>query len=129
MKLGKPLKYGLLAIIVVFAGLFLWLNFYLGSSIKAVVENVGPKAIGAPLNGSYGSVPGTDSPGAAKYLEAAKAAGMNLKVARELVQKLQDDGHIRPGLVDSERSDGRPIKVWRYWPTSEGSDEPDDGAF
>ena len=61
--------------------------------------------------------------------EAAKAAGMNLKVARELVQKLQDDGHIRPGLVDSERSDGRPIKVWRYWPTSEGSDEPDDGAF
>ncbi|MFA5205131.1 MAG: AsmA family protein [Lentisphaeria bacterium] len=49
MKLGKPLKYGLLAIIVVAAVFFLWLNFYLGASIKAVVEQVGPKAIGAPL--------------------------------------------------------------------------------
>ena len=35
------------------------------------------QAIGAPLNGSYGSVPGTDSPGAAKYLEAAKVAGFD----------------------------------------------------
>ncbi len=35
------------------------------------------QAIGAPLNGSYGAVPGTDSPGAAKYLEAAKAAGFD----------------------------------------------------
>ncbi|WP_149142140.1 ABC transporter substrate-binding protein [Gemmobacter caeruleus] len=34
-------------------------------------------AIGAPLNGSYGSVPGTDSPGAAKYVELAKAAGFD----------------------------------------------------
>ncbi|MBL8560873.1 MAG: ABC transporter substrate-binding protein [Gemmobacter sp.] len=35
------------------------------------------QSIGAPLNGSYGSVPGTDSPGAAKYLEVAKAAGFD----------------------------------------------------
>ncbi|WP_151717616.1 ABC transporter substrate-binding protein [Gemmobacter serpentinus] len=35
------------------------------------------QAIGAPLNGSYGSVPGTDSPGAAKYLEVAKAGGFD----------------------------------------------------
>jgi len=34
-----------------------------------------PKAIGSDLNGSIGSVPGTDSPGAAKYSELAKAAG------------------------------------------------------
>lgn len=35
------------------------------------------QSIGEPLNGSYGSVPGTDSPGAAKYLEVAKAAGFD----------------------------------------------------
>jgi branched-chain amino acid transport system substrate-binding protein len=34
-------------------------------------------AIGAPLNGSYGSVPGTDSPGSAKFLEISKAAGFD----------------------------------------------------
>jgi branched-chain amino acid transport system substrate-binding protein len=34
-----------------------------------------PKAIGSDLNGSIGSVPGTDSPGAAKYSELAKLAG------------------------------------------------------
>jgi branched-chain amino acid transport system substrate-binding protein len=34
-----------------------------------------PKAIGPDLNGSIGSVPGTDSPGAAKYSELAKSAG------------------------------------------------------
>ena len=34
-----------------------------------------PKSIGPDLNGSIGSVPGTDSPGAAKYSELAKAAG------------------------------------------------------
>jgi len=34
-----------------------------------------PMAIGPDLNGSIGSVPGTDSPGAAKYSELAKAAG------------------------------------------------------
>ena len=34
-----------------------------------------PKAIGPALNGSIGSVPGTDSPGNAKYAELAKAAG------------------------------------------------------
>ena len=34
-----------------------------------------PKAIGPDLNGSIGSVPGTDSPGAAKYSELAKASG------------------------------------------------------
>ena len=34
-----------------------------------------PKAIGAGLNGSIGTAPGTDSPGAAKYGEMAKAAG------------------------------------------------------
>src|SRR6056300_421423 len=34
-----------------------------------------PKAIGTDLNGSIGSVPGTDSPGAAKYSELAKIAG------------------------------------------------------
>ena len=34
-----------------------------------------PKAIGSDLNGSIGSVPGTDSPGASKYSELAKANG------------------------------------------------------
>jgi len=34
-----------------------------------------PMAIGKDLNGSYGTVPGTDSPGAAKYGEMAKAGG------------------------------------------------------
>tara|TARA_B100001109_G_scaffold253501_1_gene251349 strand:- start:41 stop:1219 length:1179 start_codon:yes stop_codon:yes gene_type:complete len=34
-----------------------------------------PKAIGPDLNGSIGSVPGTDSPGAAQYGELAKKAG------------------------------------------------------
>lgn len=34
-----------------------------------------PKAIGKGLNGSYGTVPGTDSPGAAKFGDMAKAAG------------------------------------------------------
>lgn len=70
-----------------------------------------------------------EHPGELGKEEAAKAAGMNLKVARELVQKLTDDGHIRLVLTESERSDGRPIKVWRYWPSSDPSDEPDDGAF
>ena len=34
-----------------------------------------PKTIGPDLNGSIGSVPGTDSPGAAQYSELAKKAG------------------------------------------------------
>ncbi len=34
-----------------------------------------PKDIGSDLNGSYGTVPGTDSPGATKFSEMAKAAG------------------------------------------------------
>ena len=34
-----------------------------------------PKDIGSDLNGSYGTVPGTDSPGANKFSEMAKAAG------------------------------------------------------
>jgi branched-chain amino acid transport system substrate-binding protein len=34
-------------------------------------------AIGAPLNGSYGDVPGTDSPGAAKYVEISNASGFD----------------------------------------------------
>jgi branched-chain amino acid transport system substrate-binding protein len=36
-----------------------------------------PKAIGSDLNGSIGSVPGTDSPGAAKYSELAKKSGFD----------------------------------------------------
>ena len=34
-----------------------------------------PMAIGKDLNGSFGTVPGTDSPGAAKFSDMAKAAG------------------------------------------------------
>lgn len=34
-----------------------------------------PKAIGKDLDGSFGTVPGTDSPGAAKFSDMAKAAG------------------------------------------------------
>ncbi|SEM78162.1 amino acid/amide ABC transporter substrate-binding protein, HAAT family (TC 3.A.1.4.-) [Gemmobacter aquatilis] len=34
-------------------------------------------AIGAPLDGSYGTVPGTDSPGSAKFIEISKAAGFD----------------------------------------------------
>lgn len=70
-----------------------------------------------------------EHPGELGKEDAAKAAGMNLKVARELVQKLTDDGHIRPVLTDSERSDGRPMKVWRYWPSSTAPDETDEGTF
>ena len=36
-----------------------------------------PAAIGDGLNGSYGANPGTDSPGAAKFQELAKAAGLD----------------------------------------------------
>jgi branched-chain amino acid transport system substrate-binding protein len=36
-----------------------------------------PKAIGSDLNGSIGSVPGTDSPGAEKYSKLAKANGFD----------------------------------------------------
>ena len=36
-----------------------------------------PAAIGPDLNGSIGSVPGTDSPGAARFEEQAKAAGFS----------------------------------------------------
>jgi branched-chain amino acid transport system substrate-binding protein len=35
------------------------------------------KAIGAPLNGSFGQIPGTDSPGATRFQDMAKAAGFN----------------------------------------------------
>jgi branched-chain amino acid transport system substrate-binding protein len=35
-----------------------------------------PEAIGPDLNGSIGSLPGTDSPGAAKFAEMAKGAGI-----------------------------------------------------
>lgn len=35
------------------------------------------KAIGSPLNGSFGQHPGTDSPGADRFREMAKAAGFN----------------------------------------------------
>lgn len=35
------------------------------------------KAIGAPLNGSFGQLPGTDSPGSGRFQEMAKAAGFN----------------------------------------------------
>ena len=35
------------------------------------------EAIGAPLDGSYGTVPGTDSPGSAKFVEISKAAGFD----------------------------------------------------
>lgn len=37
-----------------------------------------PAAIGDALNGSYGTIPGTDSPGAAKFGEMAKAAGFKV---------------------------------------------------
>ena len=35
------------------------------------------KAIGAPLDGSYGTLPGTDSEGSARIVEMAKAAGFD----------------------------------------------------
>jgi branched-chain amino acid transport system substrate-binding protein len=37
-------------------------------------------AIGADLNGSYGAMPGTDSPGAAKFADMAAAAGFEASV-------------------------------------------------
>jgi branched-chain amino acid transport system substrate-binding protein len=40
-----------------------------------MIGNSLPKAIGSDLNGSIGSVPGTDSPGASKYSDLAKANG------------------------------------------------------
>ena len=49
-------------------------TFYLvdGMYGEALIE-----AIGEPLNGSFGAVPGTDSEGAAKYQEMATAAGFD----------------------------------------------------
>ncbi len=37
-----------------------------------------PAAIGSDLDGSYGLIPGTDSPGAAKFADMAKAAGFKV---------------------------------------------------
>lgn len=70
-----------------------------------------------------------EHPGELGKEEAAKAAQMNLQTARQLVQKLTDDGLIVPRLADVETSDGRTRKVWRFWPSSGPSDEADDGAF
>lgn len=47
-------------------------TFYLPDGM---VGDALPEAIGSDLNGSYGANPGTDSPGAAKYAEMAKAGG------------------------------------------------------
>ncbi|MBC2835367.1 ABC transporter substrate-binding protein [Paragemmobacter straminiformis] len=49
-------------------------SFYLvdGMYGESLIE-----AIGAPLNGAIGAVPGTDSPGATSYEAAAKAAGFD----------------------------------------------------
>ena len=49
-------------------------TFYLPDGM---VGDALPKAIGDGLNGSYGAAPGTDSPGAAKFAELAKAAGFD----------------------------------------------------
>jgi len=37
-----------------------------------------PEAIGSELDGSFGQVPGTDSPGQAKFAELAEAAGFSV---------------------------------------------------
>ncbi|MEM9276957.1 MAG: ABC transporter substrate-binding protein [Pseudomonadota bacterium] len=49
-------------------------TFYLPDGM---VGDALPTAIGDALNGSYGAAPGTDSPGAAKFAELAKAAGFD----------------------------------------------------
>ena len=49
-------------------------TFYLPDGM---VGDALPEAIGDGLNGSYGANPGTDSPGAAKFQELAKAAGFD----------------------------------------------------
>ncbi|MEM8652402.1 MAG: ABC transporter substrate-binding protein [Pseudomonadota bacterium] len=49
-------------------------TFYLPDGM---VGDALPKAIGDGLNGSYGATPGTDSPGAAKFADLAKAAGFD----------------------------------------------------
>ncbi len=49
-------------------------TFYLPDGM---VGDALPAAIGDGLNGSYGANPGTDSPGAAKFAELAKAAGFD----------------------------------------------------
>jgi len=49
-------------------------TFYLPDGM---VGDALPVAIGDGLNGSYGANPGTDSPGAAKFAELAKAAGFD----------------------------------------------------
>lgn len=49
-------------------------TFYLPDGM---VGDALPKAIGDDLNGSYGAAPGTDSPGAAKFGDLAKAAGFD----------------------------------------------------
>ena len=45
------------------------------TTVESDVERSLRGAIGKDLNGSYGTVPGTDSPGAAKFSDMAKAAG------------------------------------------------------
>lgn len=49
MTLKRKFGYAGLVLAGLLAILFLFLNFYLGSAVKAAVETVGPKAIGAPV--------------------------------------------------------------------------------
>ncbi len=49
-------------------------TFYLPDGM---VGDALPTAIGDDLNGSYGAAPGTDSPGAAKFVELSKGAGFD----------------------------------------------------
>lgn len=49
MTLKRKFGYAGLILVVLLALVILFLNFYLGSVVKAAVETVGPKAVGAPV--------------------------------------------------------------------------------
>lgn len=61
----------------------------------------------------------TLQPGELTKEEAAKAAGMKLNEARQIVNELDDKGLIQARLVPSVRADGKSQKSWRYFPTSD----------
>lgn len=66
-----------------------------------------------------------EHPGELGKEQAAKAAGINLEQARQLVTELETEGHIHTRSVAVERSDGKTVRSMRYYATSDGSDESD----
>lgn len=69
-----------------------------------------------------------EHPGELGKEEAAKAAGIQLKRARELVTELETQGLICTRSVPVSRSDGKTTTSMRYYATSDRTDESDERA-